>query len=71
MHSEIQVLLIKNKELSVTNKIKENLTVFFGVIFIMSMVGAAGAIEADEYLTGAMLTITGLLTGTLTAVLQK
>ena len=53
------------------NKIKENLTVFFGVIFIMSMVGAAGAIEADEYLTGAMLTITGLLTGTLTAVLQK
>ena len=53
------------------NKIKENLTVFFGVIFIMSMVGAAGAVEADQWFVATMLTMTGLFIGTLTAVFGK
>ena len=59
------------KEKNTMNKIKENLTVFFGVIFIMSMVGAAGAVETDQWFVATMLTMTGLFTGTLTAVLQK
>ena len=53
------------------NKIKENLSVFFGVVFIMSMVGAAGAVEADQYLTAAIMTLTGISTGILTLILQN
>ena len=51
--------------------IKENISIFFAIIFIMSMVGAAGAIETNQWFLATMLTITGLFTGTLTAVLQK
>ena len=50
---------------------RDKLSTFFGVTFIFSMFFAAGAIEADEYFVGAMLALTGILTGTLTAVLQK
>ena len=53
------------------NKLKENLSIFFGVIFIMSMVGAAGAVEADQYFVGAMMALTGILTGILTIILQN
>ena len=49
----------------------DKLTTFFGVTFILSMFFAAGAIDENNFFLGAMLVITGLLTGTLTAVLQK
>ena len=53
------------------NKIKENLSVFFGVVFIMSMFGAAGAVESDQYFTGFVMALTGIVTGILTIVLQN
>jgi len=53
------------------NKFRENITVFFGVIFIMSMVGATGAVEADSYLLGACMAVFGILTGILTLILQS
>ena len=49
----------------------DKLTTFFGVTFILSMFFAAGAIEENNFFLGAMLALTGILTGTLTAVLQK
>jgi len=61
----------KNKGKNTMYNIKENISIFFAIIFIMSMVGAAGAIETNQWFLATMLTITGLFTGTLTAVLQK
>jgi hypothetical protein len=52
-------------------KIRENMSVLFGVIFLMSMVGATGAIEADQYLLGATMAMTGIFTGILTIILQS
>ena len=43
-------------------KFRENMSVLFGVIFIMSMVAATGAVEADQYLLGGTLAMTGILT---------
>ena len=53
------------------NKIKENLSVFFGVVFIMSMFLAAGAVEADQWLAAGIMTLTGITTGILTLILQN
>ena len=52
-------------------KFRENMSVLFGVIFLMSMVGATGAIEADQYLLGGTLAMTGIFTGILTVILQS
>jgi hypothetical protein len=52
-------------------KFRENMSVLFGVIFIMSMVGATGAVEADQYLLGGTLAMTGIFTGILTVILQS
>jgi hypothetical protein len=52
-------------------KFRENMSVLFGVIFIMSMVRATGAIEADQYLLGGAMAMTGIFTGILTVILQS
>ena len=53
------------------NKIKDCMATFFGVIFIMSMVGATGAVEADNYLVGFVMALVGISTGILTLILQS
>ena len=50
--------------------IREHLTTFFAVVFLMSMIGATGAIEADQWLLGAVLSLVGISTGALTIYLQ-
>jgi len=52
-------------------KFRENMTILFGIIFIMSMVGATGAVEADQYLLGGAMAMTGIFTGILTVILQS
>ena len=52
-------------------KFRENMTILFGIIFIMSMVGATGAVEADQWLLGGTLAMTGIFTGILTVILQS
>jgi len=52
-------------------KFRENMSVLFGVIFIMSMVGATGAIESNQWLLGGTLAMTGIFTGILTLILQS
>ena len=44
---------------------------FFGVVFVMSMVGATGAVEADNYLVGFVMAFVGISTGILTLTLQS
>ena len=53
------------------NKIKEYTATFFGVVFVMSMVGATGAVEADNYLVGFVMALVGISTGILTLILQS
>ena len=53
------------------NKVKDYLATFFGVVFIMSMVGATGAVEADKYLVGFVMALVGISTGILTLILQS
>ena len=53
------------------NKIKDYIATFFGVVFIMSMVGATGAVEADDYLVGFVMALVGISTGILTLILQS
>ena len=53
------------------NKLKEYTATFFGVVFVMSMVGATGAIEADNYLVGFVMALVGISTGILTLILQS
>ena len=53
------------------NKVKDYMATFFGVIFIMSMVGATGAVEADDYLVGFVMALVGISTGILTLILQS
>ena len=53
------------------NKIKENLAILFGVVFVMSMVGATGAVEADNYFVGFVMALVGISTGILTIILQS
>ena len=52
-------------------KIKEYMATFFGVVFVMSMVGATGAVEADNYLVGFVMALVGISTGILTLILQS
>jgi hypothetical protein len=52
-------------------KFRENMSILFGVIFLMSMVGAAGAVEADQWLMGFFMAMTGIFTGILTIMLQS
>ncbi len=60
----------KTKE-DTMNKVKDYMATFFGVVFIMSMVGATGAIEADNYLVGFVMALVGSSTGILTLILQS
>ena len=53
------------------NKVKDYMATFFGVVFIMSMVGATGAVEADNYLVGFVMALVGISTGILTLMLQS
>ena len=53
------------------NKLKDYMATFFGVVFIMSMVGATGAVEADNYLVGFVMALVGISTGVLTIMLQS
>ena len=53
------------------NKVKEYMATFFGVVFVMSMVGATGAVEADNYLVGFVMALIGISTGILTLILQS
>ena len=53
------------------NKIKDYFATFFGVVFVMSMVGATGAVEADDYLVGFVMALVGISTGILTLILQS
>jgi len=55
----------------IMKKIKENISLVTAIVFLFSMFFAAGAIEENQFFMGAMLVLTGILTGTLTAVLQK
>ena len=43
----------------------------FGVTFIMSMVLAVSAVEADNYLIGLGFAVLGIVSGILTIVLQE
>ena len=52
-------------------KFRENMSILFGVIFLMSMVGAAGAVEADQWLMGFFMAMSGIFTGILTIMLQS
>jgi len=51
------------------NTMKENISIFFGVVFLMSMVAATGAVESDQYLLGAVMALLGITTGLITIVL--
>ena len=53
------------------NKIKDYMATYFGVVFIMSMVGGTGAVEADNYLVGFVMALVGISTGILTLILQS
>ena len=53
------------------NKVKDYMATFFGVVFVMSMVGATGAVEADKYLVGFVMALVGISTGILTLILQS
>jgi hypothetical protein len=61
----------KTKGQNTMTKIKENMAIFFGIVFIMSMVGATGAVEADNYLVGFIMALVGISTGILTLILQS
>ena len=52
-------------------KFRENMSILFGVIFLMSMIAATGAIEADQWLMGFFMAMTGIFTGILTLILQS
>ena len=52
-------------------KFKENISVLFGIVFIMSMVGATGAVEADKFLMGFIMTLVGITSGILTLITQS
>ena len=52
-------------------KFKENISVLFGIVFIMSMVSATGAVEADNYLMGYVMALVGITSGILTLMTQS
>ena len=50
---------------------REYIATFLCVVFIMSMVGATGAVEADNYFVGFVMFLVGISTGILTLILQS
>ena len=52
-------------------KIKENISVVTAIVFLFSMVGSVGAIEANNFMIGAMMTLTGIVFGLITIALQN
>ena len=53
------------------NTMIDKLTTFSAVIFVMSMIGATGAIETYQYLLGATMTLIGVITGLTTISLSN
>ena len=53
------------------NKMREYIATFLCVVCIMSMVGATGAVEADNYFVGFVMFLVGISTGILTLMLQS
>ena len=53
------------------NTMIDKLTTFSAVIFVMSMIGATGALETDQYLLGATMTLIGVITGLTTISLSN
>ena len=52
-------------------KIKENISVVTVIVFLFSMVGSVGAIEENNFMIGAMMALTGIVSGLITIVLQN
>jgi hypothetical protein len=52
-------------------KIKENISVVTAIVFLFSMVGSVGAIEANNFMIGAMMALTGIVSGLITIALQN
>ena len=50
---------------------KDNISILTFIIFIFSMFAATGAIEENQFFLGAILVVTGILTGILTVILQN
>ena len=65
-----QYNLLREKE-EKDKTIKNNISVVFAIVFIMSMVSATGAVEADKYLMGFIMTIVGITSGVLTLITQS
>ena len=54
-----------------TTKTKDRLTTFFACLTIILCFGATGAIETDQYLLGATMTLIGVITGLTTISLSN
>ena len=52
-------------------KIKENISVVTVIVFLFSMVGSVGAIEENNFMIGAMMALTGIVSGLITIALQN
>jgi Pyruvate/2-oxoacid:ferredoxin oxidoreductase gamma subunit len=52
-------------------KIKENTSLVTAIVFLFSMVGSVGAIEANNFMIGAMMALTGIVFGLITIALQN
>jgi len=66
---KIRYINSMNNKTKDKNTMKENISIFFGVVFIMSMVAATGAVESDQYLLGAVMALLGITTGLITIML--
>jgi len=52
-------------------KIKEHTSAVMFVIFLFSMIGCAGAVEENNFMIGAMMALTGIVTGLISIALQN
>ncbi len=52
-------------------KIKEHTSAVMFVIFLFSMIGSAGAVEENNFMIGAIMAITGIVTALIAIALQK
>ena len=55
----------------IMKKIKENISLVTAIVFLFSMVGSVGAIEANNFMIGAMMVLTGIVSGLITIALQN
>ena len=55
----------------IMKKIKENISLVTAIVFLFSMVGSVGAIEANNFMIGAMMALTGIVSGLITITLQN